>query len=544
MRSKKKLTAIDLYAGVGGWALGLKLAGIDVVKSYEWWQPAADTHRANCGSEVVVGDIRAMAIQDFPTNIDIVVGSPPCTQFSYSNRGGTGDLKDGLRDVRKFFEVVRHVQPKYWAFENVPRVAKLLSAELEVSGELEEFGDLFEDAQIEIIDMSQFGLPQSRKRCIAGNFNFDLLASYEKLLPARTLGDVLTALGKGEDPNFKAPSTPRAIQDDETEAVLSWEEERFNREMKLSHPIYNGMSFPDRLDRASRTVTATCTRVSRESIVIHDEKAQGFRRLSVRERATLQGFPVHFVLNGSSHSEKLKMAGNAIPPSFTYLVASCMLGVVGSSLVQTNDLAANDMVGLSNTRQTTPDNPANQFPEKRRFRFAIPNLRFKSGTRFELNNIAGPEKWAVSFYYGDSKRIISCDFDFVTLSLIRDLNTEVFRVLDTMREEIVDSVGRIASKSLQEAWNRRSEDGEHPFDFLDRVGSAAGLCIADESWDGISQEEIADTLIQLLFEQLKKPQISEAKLRRFAKEILCGIAVCAAITEQGQSADTPLIAAE
>ena len=41
------MRAIDLYAGIGGWSLGLKLAGIEVVKSYEWWQPAIDTHNGN-----------------------------------------------------------------------------------------------------------------------------------------------------------------------------------------------------------------------------------------------------------------------------------------------------------------------------------------------------------------------------------------------------------------------------------------------------------------------------------------------------------------
>lgn len=58
------------------------------------------------------------------------------------------------------------------------------------------------------------------------------------------------------------------IIDNELEEPLNWEEERFNRDMKVAHPIYNGMPFPDPFDRSIRTVTATCTRVSRESLII------------------------------------------------------------------------------------------------------------------------------------------------------------------------------------------------------------------------------------------------------------------------------------
>ncbi|MFT7106828.1 MAG: DNA (cytosine-5)-methyltransferase 1 [Yoonia sp.] len=58
------------------------------------------------------------------------------------------------------------------------------------------------------------------------------------------------------------------IIDNELEEPLNWEEERFNRDMKVAHPIYNGMPFPDPFDRSIRTVTATCTRVLRESPII------------------------------------------------------------------------------------------------------------------------------------------------------------------------------------------------------------------------------------------------------------------------------------
>ncbi len=95
------MRAIDLYAGIGGWSLGLRLAGVEVVASYEWWQPAIDTHNGNHGGAFGPQDIRQLRLADLPTGIDLVVGSPPCTEFSYSNRGGSGNITEGLKDLRE-----------------------------------------------------------------------------------------------------------------------------------------------------------------------------------------------------------------------------------------------------------------------------------------------------------------------------------------------------------------------------------------------------------------------------------------------------------
>ncbi len=112
------LTAIDLYSGIGGWSLGLQMAGIEVRQSYEWWPEANATHRLNFSNETFQVDIRQLAPESIE-RVDFVVGSPPCTQFSFANRGGSGDLEDGLVDVAKFLEIVEALGPRHWAMENV-----------------------------------------------------------------------------------------------------------------------------------------------------------------------------------------------------------------------------------------------------------------------------------------------------------------------------------------------------------------------------------------------------------------------------------------
>jgi DNA (cytosine-5)-methyltransferase 1 len=114
-KSPSLLRAIDFYSGVGGWSLGFKMAGIDMIQSYEWWNKANHTNAINnCHSTVEI-DIRTLPLENLPESIDIVVGSPPCVEFSYSNRGGSGDISDGLKDIEKFLSVVERLKPKCWA---------------------------------------------------------------------------------------------------------------------------------------------------------------------------------------------------------------------------------------------------------------------------------------------------------------------------------------------------------------------------------------------------------------------------------------------
>ncbi|MCA3723694.1 DNA cytosine methyltransferase [Phenylobacterium sp.] len=472
------MRAIDLYAGIGGWSLGLRLAGVEVVASYEWWQPAIDTHNGNHGGEFGPVDIRRLKLEDLPSHIDLVVGSPPCTEFSYSNRGGSGNLSEGLKDLVKFLEVVEYLKPRYWALENVPRVAEVLRKGFQDPRHvLYRFRNL--NPRIEIFDFSEYGAPQSRRRCIAGNIPFDLIEQYRASLPRRTLGDVIEAISSAdviEDPvwGIKLPSI--ALTETEAEAALNAEELRMNREAKTYHPIYNNMAFPDALDAPARTVTATCTRVSRESIVIADpECPKSFRRLTVRERACLQGFPITYQFYAKSFPEKAKMVGNAIPPTFTYLVACAALGVSAKSFRPFREAGLSLVLPSKVAPITAPDGEGRSYPAKRGFRAALPGLRFKSGMRFELSNEIDEDSvaWRVRFFFGPSTDIREVDLDGSVISeLRRDLAEPVFSNFRARLVRTEAELNRTSPSMLQERWTHRA-DGMSPFDVVDLLGDLA-----------------------------------------------------------------------
>jgi DNA (cytosine-5)-methyltransferase 1 len=469
--------AIDLYAGIGGWSLGLRLAGVEVVASYEWWQPAVDTHNGNHGGSLKTTDVRKLRMEDLPENIDLVVGSPPCTEFSYSNRGGGGNLDEGLKDLVRFLEVVEHLKPKFWALENVPRVAQVLERGMaDAKRPLYRFRDL--GMQIQIIDFSDYGTPQSRRRCIAGNIPFDLVKAYRAQLPRRTLGDVVDAIAaKGDivDPVWGCALPATMVTEREAEDVLNEEELRMNREAKTYHPVYNNMAFPDAMSLPARTVTATCTRVSRESIVIGDDAA-GYRRLSIRERACLQGFPITYQFYARSFPEKAKMVGNAIPPTFTYLVARAAQEVSVMDLIPFSEIGSNLLRPEAPAPVTPPTTEGRIYPRGRSFRAALPGLRFKSGMRFELANGRGRDQdWRVRFYFGSSVDIREIILD---AALLRELRKSplVRSLMIALGGEFANAKQVLQTTTpdgLQAAWSHR-DGGLRPYEVADLLGQLAG----------------------------------------------------------------------
>jgi DNA (cytosine-5)-methyltransferase 1 len=498
-----------------------------------WWPAAVDTNNANNGGSFDPVDVRTMNLSALPADIDLVVGSPPCTQFSYSNRGGDGDLDEGLRDIVRFLEIVRALRPRFWAMENVPRVAKILSNGFnDPAHALYSFRDL--QPEIRVIDLSRYGAPQVRKRCIAGNIPFGVLANFSENLSVRSLGDVVRSLGSGDeiiDPIWGIRVPAAAVSERQTETPLSSEELRLNREAKEHHPVYNNMAFPDSLDAPARTVTATCTRVSRESIVIFDETLGAYRRLSIRERATLQGFPITYQFYSPSYSHKVKMIGNAVPPTFSFMLGLAVQGRRFDGMPGFRAVADTLTAPERQAPATKPDWPSGKYREARRFRAAIPGLRFKSGVRFELRNDFSHDavSWVVRFVHGTPKDIRELELNGTATAQLRSLlatpcgdaiNDELLRADATLRW--------LDSKALQAAWTRR-DDGMGPFEVIDIL--ARSVTVISDLLLQVPRQQLEQAVLRILGEGSggsaipSRPVPRALKLRSNAVAIASGFIV-------------------
>jgi DNA (cytosine-5)-methyltransferase 1 len=522
-----KLRAIDLYSGVGGWSLGLRLAGIDVIASYELWGPANETNFKNNVHQAQTVDIRRLSMGDLPKHVDIVVGSPPCTQFSYSNRGGGGDIADGLEDIVRFLTIVDHLKPRFWAMENVPRVAKIIIEELKPGGVLERFSHLGIDPHE--VNMADYGLPQRRRRCIAGNFDPALLAAYKAGRSQRTLGEIVEALAADPvvDPIFGISIPHSDLIDHVEEDILNTEETRINRANKTTHTVYNSMPFPDPLDRSVRTITATCTRVSRESIVIAAPKNEGsYRRLTLRERASLQGFPITFQFYGANYGQKLRMIGNAVPPAFAFIVGQILQGHAAPEAIPLAQAAEGLTAPTPVPVETPPDRAGARYPATRTFKFAIPSLQLKSGVRFELMNdfsIHSPA-WRIAFYFGTSKSIQSIALGRNLRNwLLAQLPLVLVEATNCHIEALKHFVEQADIAHMQSLWAHKGVGGTRAFMLLDAIDSAGAGLTAEFT----RYPDLSEALVEAAIAMDHGPGYAKlpglAKLARNAPLILAGL---------------------
>ena len=119
------LRAVELFAGAGGLAMGLSLAGFRSLAVVEWDKWACDSVRENQrrGFPLVAhwplneGDVRDMDWSTVPQGIELLAGGPPCQPFSM---GGKHKAHDDSRDMfPATVDVVRTLRPQSFIVENV-----------------------------------------------------------------------------------------------------------------------------------------------------------------------------------------------------------------------------------------------------------------------------------------------------------------------------------------------------------------------------------------------------------------------------------------
>ena len=151
---------VDLFCGAGGFSAGLLNAGIDIVAAYDNWPLAIKTYNKNLPShaaELDIGDIAVSVDEIASHNPDIIIGGPPCQDFSTA--GNRVEGKHANLTVA-FSHIVAQCAPSFVLMENVTR-GRSSAAYAFMRSTLEQQGYSF--AEI-ILDASRCGVPQSRKR--------------------------------------------------------------------------------------------------------------------------------------------------------------------------------------------------------------------------------------------------------------------------------------------------------------------------------------------------------------------------------------------
>ena len=167
LKTKKvsKYTAIDLFAGAGGTALGLENAGLNHVMLNEFDKYAAATLRHNKPSwNINDEDIHKVDFKKWRNKVDIVEGGFPCQSFSYAGKGrGFEDTRGTL--FHEFARAVKEIKPKIAIGENVRgllthddgRTIKVMVSIIQ---------DLGYKVAYKILRSQYFDVPQKRERLV------------------------------------------------------------------------------------------------------------------------------------------------------------------------------------------------------------------------------------------------------------------------------------------------------------------------------------------------------------------------------------------
>lgn len=165
------LKAIELFAGVGGFRLGLEAAGHQVVWSNQWEPGKRSQHASDCyarhfpqGTHVCddIGKVDPATIPDH----DLIVGGFPCQDYSVATTNAKGI--EGKKGVLwwEIERIARATTPSYLLLENVDR---LLRSPTKQRGRdfgivLRGLADLGYRVEWRAINAADYGFPQKRRR--------------------------------------------------------------------------------------------------------------------------------------------------------------------------------------------------------------------------------------------------------------------------------------------------------------------------------------------------------------------------------------------
>jgi DNA (cytosine-5)-methyltransferase 1 len=154
---------IELFAGIGGFRLGLEQAGHQCVWANEILEKPRRIYARNFGHQPDARDIRTVQPSDIP-DAELLCGGFPCATFSVAGKRSGFSAEDTRGTL--FFEICRILRGKripYIFFENVKGLLNHDGGRTfaVIIGSLDELGY---DVQWEVVNSQNFGVPQNRER--------------------------------------------------------------------------------------------------------------------------------------------------------------------------------------------------------------------------------------------------------------------------------------------------------------------------------------------------------------------------------------------
>lgn len=302
------MKVVSLFSGAGGLDLGFINAGHEIVWANDNFPDAVKSYRKNIGNHIVCEDISKIPSDQIPDH-DILIGGFPCQGFSVANsKRGENDERNKL--YLELLRVLVDKQPKFFLAENVKGILSLMKGAI-----FEMIISDFENAgyriKYKVLNAANYGVPQKRERVIILGVRNDIEFDLEHPEPTHSensslFNDKKSWVSIGE-------ALKNIPEPEEEHSLLNHTYSKF----KLK---FNGYLGNRAIDPTKPAPTVTARGDEKGGVVVLHHP-NNHRRMSVRELALTQSFPIDYVFEGNN-SSAYRQIGNAVPPLLAFAIAS------------------------------------------------------------------------------------------------------------------------------------------------------------------------------------------------------------------------------
>ncbi|WYZ39281.1 hypothetical protein EsH8_III_001195 [Colletotrichum jinshuiense] len=296
--SKQLYTVFDSFCGAGGFSRGAERAGLSVKYAVDHWDKACNTYRLNFPDtqlfELSIDEL-LLTQENVNMRADILHLSPPCQTWSPAHTVAGANDEANIAALFACRSLVEKVRPRVFTLEQTFGLTKACHRPFFCSliGGFTEFGY---SVAWKVVSLQNWGLPQKRERLIMIG-----ACPGEKLppFPAETHSE------NGSGGLSKHVTIRQALAKIKETSTFHNPQE----EMKDNIPLGSVASNPDQILRRCMTCSGGQN--------IHWSKTRGY---TIREFASLQGFPVWHQFAEAPKSALKKQIGNAFPASVVRLL--------------------------------------------------------------------------------------------------------------------------------------------------------------------------------------------------------------------------------